>query len=310
MLQKFTYKNITWIDLESPTDTEAQMLVDEYGIHPLVASELLSPTLRARVEAHADYAYLIFHFPMIVHGHHSAPEEEIDFIVGKNFIVTAHYGVSASLVDFAKLFAVSAELEKVLSAIDGDGKPSAGLLFYSILHRLYDHSMDELDQLELSLSASEDRVFHGEEHEMVRELSKASRQLINFKKSLQPQEDVFVAFEHEVHRLFGEEFVPHYRTLVGEYDRIMSALENNIAILDELRKTNDSLLNTKMSDVMKKLTVMAFITFPLSLVGTLFGMNLEFLPFAGNPDAFWIILGIMATVGVFFIVYFTHKKWF
>jgi magnesium transporter len=102
----------------------------------------------------------------------------------------------------------------------------------------------------------------------------------------------------------------HYHSLTGEYDRIANALENNIAILDELRKTNDSLLNTKMNDVMKTLTVMAFITFPLSLVGTLFGMNISAMPFVNSPYAFWIVLSIMLVVAFILMAFFKFKKWF
>ena len=64
MLKKFRYKEITWLDLESPTKEEVGQLAEEYGIHPLVSNELLEPSRRTKVDVYSDYIYLILHFPI------------------------------------------------------------------------------------------------------------------------------------------------------------------------------------------------------------------------------------------------------
>jgi Mg2+ and Co2+ transporter CorA len=54
---------------------------------------------------------------------------------------------------------------------------------------------------------------------------------------------------------------------------------------------------------------MAFVTFPLSLFASIFGMNTKTLPLAGFEGDFWIILGIMVAATIFFFAFFKHKRW-
>ena len=60
---------------------------------------------------------------------------------------------------------------------------------------------------------------------------------------------------------------------------------------------------------MKILTIMAFITFPLTLFASMFGMNTHTTPIVGYPGDFWIILGIMVIVSAGLFSYFKYKKW-
>jgi magnesium transporter len=96
---------------------------------------------------------------------------------------------------------------------------------------------------------------------------------------------------------------------MGEYYRIKNSVVTHYDSLHELRETNNSLLSTKQNEVMKILTIMAFITFPLSLFASIFGMNTVYLPIVGNQYDFWIITGGMVIATVAFFTFFKKKKW-
>ncbi|MDP3726382.1 MAG: CorA family divalent cation transporter, partial [bacterium] len=85
MVSKKICGDITWIDVESPTKEEIRGITEEYAIHPLIAEELCSPTLRPKVDVYSNFIYLILHFPTISHSHDGNTEYEIDFIIGKKF---------------------------------------------------------------------------------------------------------------------------------------------------------------------------------------------------------------------------------
>jgi magnesium transporter len=77
----------------------------------------------------------------------------------------------------------------------------------------------------------------------------------------------------------------------------------------DLRKTNDSLLETKQNGFMRVFTILAFITFPLTLFSSMFGMNTAHTPIVGAQYDFWIIVGIMICVSIGFFSYFRYRKW-
>jgi magnesium transporter len=109
-------------------------------------------------------------------------------------------------------------------------------------------------------------------------------------------------------RMFGPEFAYYLRDLEGAEERVERTIDNLYDSLSELRETNNSLLSTKQNEIMKTLTVMAFIFLPLTFIGQLFGMSLP-VPFADTQYGFFAVLGGMAVVGMMIFLFFKHKGW-
>lgn len=307
MLKENKFKKITWVDLENPTQDEVRLVMNEYDILPLVADELLSPTMRSRVDMYEDYIYMILHFP-VAHSHNekivdTKGVQEIDFIIGKDFIITTRYDTIDALHEFSKIFEVNSILDR------SDMSKHAGFVFFYMIKYFYKGMMDKIENVRNILNDIEDEVFSGNEKQMVVELSKLNRLVLTFKESIALHEEVLQSFEIAGKQFFGDGFQYHLRKIIGEYYRVQSALLSTKDYLGELRDTNDSLLSTKQNDTMQTLTVMAFIILPLTLITGVFGMNSKNIPFTGHPHDFEIILIIMALVAIMMAIIVKIKKW-
>ncbi len=304
MISRYTYKDLVWVDVQSPTQEEVRALMEEFDIHPLVADELLGPSLRPKVDLYHNHIYLILHFPTISHKHDGGEDQEIDFIIGKKFIITAHYDLVDQLHEFSKVFEVNSILDK--SNI-GD---HAGFILFYILKDLYKLMDAELNHINQDFTEIQSKIFSGKERAMVESISHLNRDLLNFKQIIRPHKEVLESFEVAGTKFFGQEFAYYLRTIVGEFYKISSILDGHRETVLDLRDTNDSLLTTKTNDIMKTLTVTAFILLPLTFIGQLFGMSLSNFPLVNNPNAFWIILSTMGIIGVCLFGYFKFfKKW-
>lgn len=303
MISRYKYKDLVWVDVQSPSQDEIRQLMDEFTIHPLVADEMLAPTLRSKVDLFENFIYLILHFPTISHTHDGGRDQEIDFVVGKNFLITTHYGHIDSLHEFSKIFEVQSILEK--SNI-GD---HAGFILFDIMRNLYRMLDRELDHVNHDFSDIESKIFSGRERDMVTALSHVNRNLINLRQTLRPHKEVLESFEIAGIKFFGEQFQYYLRTILGEYYKVSTVLDGHRETLLELRRTNDSLLTTKTNETMKFLTIMAFFTFPLSLLVAIFGMDAKGTPIVDEPNGFWIILGIVSIGAISMFIFFKHKKW-
>ena len=100
------------------------------------------------------------------------------------------------------------------------------------------------------------------------------------------------------------------RAITGECYRVLALFDVIKDTVNDLKATNDSLLATKTNDIIKILTIMAFITLPVTFLSQLFGMNTTYLPIVGLENDFWIVIGIMALVTLSFFGFFKYKKWF
>lgn len=303
MIHRRTHRDLVWIDVESPTAKEIRPLAEEFGIHPLVADELLSPSLRPKVDYYGNLIYCILHFPALKHSHGDSNNQEIDFVVGKNFLITAHYDTIDPLHKFSKVFEVNATLDH-----DTIGE-HAGYIFYYLTKKLYRSLHHELESINAALLKIERETFSGHERDMVIELSHTARDILTMKRSLALHGDVLTSLRRTSGRLFDDEFDFYLRDIEGEYIKVDHSLGDLFESLHELRSTNDSLLTTKQNETVKTLTVMAFVVLPASFIAALFSMQVESLPFGGEPNGFWIVLGIMTVVVLCIVLFFKRKGW-
>lgn len=296
------HRGLTWTDLDSPTPEEVQRLIETHDIHPVIGEELLKPSFKPKVELYGNYIYLILHFPSL-HRQEGEHLHEIDFIIGEHFIITTHYSDVDPLNEFSKIFEVNSIIDR-----EGFGDHAGYVFFYMIKH-LYQKMNEELEYIEDVLLDIEESIFEGNEKDMVRAISMVSRELLHFKQATSLHTDVLDSFEEAGRRFFGEEFAYPLRAILGETRKIHTLIRSHIDTLEELRSTNNSLLTTKQNEIMKVLTIMAFVTFPLSLIASVFGMNTDYLPIVGIPGDFWIVIGGMTTLTLIFFIFFKYKKW-
>ena len=80
-------------------------------------------------------------------------------------------------------------------------------------------------------------------------------------------------------------------------------------MIEALQDSNESLISMRTAEITKNLTIIAFVTLPLSLLANIFSMNTHNIPIIGAQYDFWIIIAIMllAVIGLF--VYFKSKRW-
>jgi magnesium transporter len=302
MLTRYAREKLVWIDCVSPTPAEVRALMHEFGLDPLIAEELLLPSYKPKVEKRGDAIYVILHFPMLRSGR-QAPEQEIDFLVGKNFLITTRYENIDPLHSFAKAFEVAGVLGTDAVTMHG------GHLFISMVRNLYQALENGCATLHRRLHDIEEHIFSGDERKMVAELSQVGRTIHDFKQSLAPHEEMLKSFEPVATRMFGTEFSYHIHNLEGAYERIERTLENLHDSLTELRETNNSLLSTKQNEIMKTFTVLAFFFLPLSFVASLFGMNTQHIPIIGYKYDFWVVFAGMVVIAIACFIYFRHKDW-
>lgn len=301
MLTRYAQGDLTWVDAVAPTVEEVKALMREFELDPALAEDLTSPSAKSKAERYADALYLVLHYPAL-RALHQRPEQEIDFIIGKKFLITVCY----ETVDPLHFFARSFEAQTVL------GRGSAehgGNLFASMARSLYRALQSECDALHARLDGVEEHIFAGREREMVAHLSHIGRMLHDFRRTLAPHEEMLQSLGPAGERLFGAGFAYHSRALLGEEARVRHTVAYLRERLSELRDTNDSLLELKQSEIMKKLTMMAFVTFPLSLIAVIFGMSTRSMPIVGLRGDFWIIVGGMGVLTLLFLAYFKRKRW-
>ena len=304
MINRHVRGAVTWVDLEAPTSEELSAVMTEFGIDNRIEEEIASPTPYPLTLATPDYHYLILHFPA-AEATEGTKNQEVDFIVGRDFVITARYEVIDSILALHKLF----EAEELVSTPTAT---HADALLEQVMTRLYGAIHDEIERAGRALDRIEHDIFSGKERQTVRTISQAGRALLRFETALARHEEPLDEFLAGLASgdFFSKRFTVRAARIRAAHDHATALVASYRAVTRELRITNDSLLSSSQNEVMKTLTLIAVAAMPMTLVASVFGMNVTHIPFANEPAGFWLIIGIMVIAALVLYIFFRIKRWF
>lgn len=304
MLFRFERGDTHWIDLENPTPDEVRKAAHELGFGGRIIEELISPSPLPLVLHEEPAALLVLHFPSLSNNAARSPQKEVDFVVGKHFVLTVRYEVVAPLHELRKLL----ETDALLGA-RGAIEPDA--LLELLFNHLYGSIRAEVAQAGKRLERVEQEMFLNKERATVRTISEISREFLRLEATIAGEEDSLTLFLEELanKEIFGSAFKARVKRILAQHAQTAHFVATLRAIATELRETNAALLNTAQNEIMQRLTVITFTLLPLSLVVNMFEMNLPGVPLSTHPQAFWVIAGIMCIIAGILIFFFTRKRW-
>jgi len=302
MIERFKQGKIVWVNMKRPTSDEIKRVAKELDVPSFLITDLSSTVPKNSVLKLDNLIKITLDFP-VVKRLSIDRQYEMKFIIAKNFLLTAHYEDMEGIDRFKRQFEVATTLRKTQKHITG------AHLFISLINNLYESASANLDYVESQLSNIEVEIFKDNEKQMVFEISDISKKIITFRHIIHAHEDVFREARPMFELVYKNIFNQDLQNIQGHYFILQRRVHTQYETLTALRETNLAMLSTKQNEVMKILTIMAFVTFPLSLFSSLFGMNVESIPIVGRPGDFWIIVGIMCAAALGFFTFFKKKGW-
>lgn len=299
MISKYSKKYSTWIDVSLPTKNEIELISREYGVDHSIGNDLVHPTPKPKVSSSGDKLYGVFHIPVFKHSHKLGNEQEIDFVIGRNILITVRYDTIDALFTYSK----QAEVSEMLEREEGGNHT-----FVEVMREIYKCLFDELAYIEDRLKEIERDIFRGMQKEMVFAISRVGRDVLNFRRIIEPHGEIFEELKILGADFLGRKFNTEIDAIREEWLRLSKSAENHSAFINELRETNNSLLSTKQNEIMKMLTILAFTALPASIIASIFNMSTS-LPIVGQKHDFAIVIGIMLATSVIMLIFFKSKKW-
>jgi Mg2+ and Co2+ transporter CorA len=242
MKSVYHHKEAFWIDLESPTPSEVAEAAKSAGLEAQQLEELLSPSLKHKVEFGDNHAYLILHFPAFGESKNDDTAYEIDFILTKNVLITTHYEKVESVHKFKP---------------EENDEPE---LFFGLFGELLGNFEQKLTSIDHWVRDIEKKMFSGHEKQTIFELSEASKHLIDFRKITSVYPEVLEALATDGSKVFGKKFAESALAMKERFLKSKTKLDMLFETVHELRETNNALVSTKQNESMKTLTWVTAIT--------------------------------------------------
>ena len=298
-------EKLTWINVSNAGKEEIEYLRKKYNfsLAHLRASSAKAIAQRPRVEQGDGYLFMILHFPIFIDDKISPGE--IEFFIGRDYLITLHNNNIRALNEFFNLCKKEGDS---LLAFEFE---SSHILLYELLEKLIKSCYALLDKNSITINDVEKLIFAQKQKKAVSEILFLRLNIINIRKIMQNHKNIMkklIGWETEY--ITAEKMKKYYSILLEHSKRVWENLENQKETIEILNSTNESLLNYRISDIMKTLTIFSVIVFPLTLLAAIFGMNtIRGMPFMDIENGFWIIIAVMLTGCLGMLLFFEKKKW-
>ncbi|OGY67769.1 MAG: hypothetical protein A3B16_00370 [Candidatus Zambryskibacteria bacterium RIFCSPLOWO2_01_FULL_45_43] len=294
---------LVWIDVQNPTKKDVEYIRDQHKFHPIILDELLHTSARSRVEPYNNYLFLTYHLPMYDKNSKSSRRAEVDFLITKDKVITVHYEDLEPLNNFWRRLNNDPHFkERTLS-------DTTGRIVYHLIEEILAFSQRQLRHIEENVTGLSKELFQKKEAQLLQRISYLKRDILDYSIISKPQGIILESLKEVGGKFWSSDIKIYLSDLVGDHLKVMQHLDNFKETVDALEQTNSQLLNAKTNAVMQRFTVLAFLTFPLVLITSIFNIGFVDKLVADNLSIFSGSFIFVLIVTIALLLFFRKKGW-
>jgi len=269
-----------WIDLDCEDEASARRTLEPLGIHPLVLEDMVMEINRPKVDNYGAYLYLVVHS---ARWDQERPQlREVDIVLGERFLITYHDGSTRSVAAAHEALPRRPELLA----------RGPGPLLHFILDVLVDHYLPIMDRIAEDVDQLEEQLFRPGQRRLPQRVVQLKRGMSALRRIMGPQRDTVLALTRDEFRAVPPEMRPYLRDVYDRLARVSDLLDSFRDETSSLLELHVSMVSNRLNQVIKRLTVIATIGLPLTVITSYYGMNFD-LPEFKWPLGEWYALALL-----------------
>jgi magnesium transporter len=298
-----------WVDLENPTPAEWKEVLEQiFHFHPLSIEDCVQPSPSPKVEEYSPkegdlftpYLFMVIHAVDYSRADECFGTSELDFFLGKNFLVTFHD---------KPLRNVSTVEERAINGTMGIAR-APDRVAHSLLDTLVDNYKPALDELGLEVAELEQQALQKPGKETLNKILQIKKEVLHLRQIIGPQCEVLSRFAQGEFKLIRPKMVPYFRDVYDALFHIGEIAQSYTDSLTGILQVYLNMSSNQTGEVVKLLTLITVITTPLMMIGTWYGMNFKDMPELDYAHAYPIAGACMILSTLATYLYFKKKKWF
>ncbi len=292
---------VIWVDMESPTEIDEQVLLDVFEFHPLTVEDCRENRHYPKVEEFADYIYFIVHGVRADTSPDRFNTIELDGFLGPNYVITYHHDMFRSINN------VKQQLRTTPMAC----QRGSAFLLHQILDQVVDFYSPVLDDFDERIDQLEADIFALKQpnNVILSHIMDLKRSVLRLRRISVKQMDILLRMSRGEFALIPEEMRPFYRDVYDHLVRVVDLAESYRDLISGSLEAYLSVVSNRMNEIMKVLTIFSAIMLPLTFIAGVYGMNFDNMPELRSRYGYFTVLGIMLVVAVGMLLFFWRRGW-
>jgi magnesium transporter len=293
--------SVTWINVNGVHDVKMiESLGKLFDLHPLTMEDTVNTTQRPKAEEFDRYIFLVFKMITYNEKYNDIDIEHVSLVLGEGFVISfqEHEG------DVFE--AVRQRIRNGKGLIRGSG---SDYLAYALMDSVVDAHFGVLEQIGEYIEGIDDEIVLAPDVEHMKEVHRLKREILFLRKSVWPLREEIAAIEKFESPLIKASTRVYLRDLYDHTVQVIDLVETYRDILISMHDTFLTSVSNRMNEIMKVLTIIATLFIPLTFIAGVYGMNFKYMPELQWRWGYYLVLGIMVSIGVGMAMFFKKRKW-
>lgn len=299
-------RNLVWVDLDRPTKADYKILSDIFHFHPLSIEDAEKPQTLPKIDSFPNYLFIVFHKVVLDPHLNTLDQKEIDFFLGRNFLVTVHHYDSFITRNNQEFLLHNPDMARL----------GADFILHRIVDSIVDIYLPILDKWEDDIDTMEERIFRKKLKGVLEETLRTRRHIAQFRRIIAPQREILHRLARRDSPFISPKAGIYFRDVYDHLTRCHQNLELNRETLHAAFEAYLSIISNHMAEssnrlnkVMQRLTIISTVFLPLTFLAGVYGMNFEYMPELNWRYGYFIIWSIFIALGAWMIYMFKKRKW-
>jgi magnesium transporter len=302
-ITRFESSHQYWLNLDIINHDAIEQVGQNVGLHPLIIDDILSENQRPKADEIDNLYTCVLHMLFFNDETKSVESEQVTVVLGKNFVITFQDDAIRDLFNPIR--------EKIKLANTKLRASGSDYLMYALLDIIVDNYFIVLDKLAIQIEQIEENVLTAKTVDFsINQVNDVRKELMYFKRNVSPVRELLSTIIRSETCLIHETNIKYFKDV---YDHVVQAndlCETYRDVIANIRDLYFSRTNMKMNEVMKFLAIVTTLLAPATVIGGIFGMNFDRIPYLHHQNGFWIATILMLIIPILMLYYFRKKDWF
>ncbi|MBZ5859046.1 magnesium/cobalt transporter CorA [Flavihumibacter profundi] len=300
---QFRHSNrISWINVDGLRKADVEMVCNKFEVHPLLVEDILSIGHRPKMDEVEGVLFCLLNMLYFNDLEGTVEQEQISIVLGKDFVISFQEDASRDVFNPLR--------DKLRLANSKIRQRSADYLCYSMLDLIVDNYFLVMEKLGERIEELEEQVIRNSNSRALARISALRKEQIVLKRNIAPVRDLLGGIIRSESDLLDDRTTKYFKDV---YDHIMQAYdlsENYRDIMINMQDLYINNVNLKMNEVMKVMAIVTCLMAPATVIGGIFGMNFDRIPYLHNDYGFFIAVGLMILIPFYMLWVFNKRGWF
>jgi magnesium transporter len=297
-----TSNRLSWINIDGLRKSEVEKVCEHYGVHPLLVEDILSINQRPKMDEVEGVMFCLLNMLYFNEVKKTVETEQISIVLGKEFVLSFQEDASRDVFDPLR--------NKLKMSKSQIRQRSADYLLYAMLDLIVDNYFLVMEKLGEQIEYLEEDVVRRSNTRTLARINQLRKEQIILKRNIAPVRDLISSIIRSESDLLEDSTTKYFKDV---YDHIVQAYdlsENYRDIMMSMQDLYISNVNLKMNEVMKVMAIVTSVLAPATVIGGIFGMNFDVIPYSHHQWGFYFAVGAMLIIPMWMLLAFRRRGWF